>query len=718
MSDAKSKPNPKALRKAQNGKKSGPSWLQDNPTLAKVGLVGAVFVVVIVIAAMGLSGGDEKPSRSATAPAQPAAAPPPPAMPSSPQPPVQEPTAEAEEAQPVQEAPSEGNDDTPDANAAPPPPPKVADDGPRPEDVTQWKRGHYFSARAENDPKLIEAVEHFGGRFVGSAAAARMLTNLLAPLEPEEEQQNPGAPRRPAYRNPSRQAGATLILATVAALGANGTDVARASLEGLLAGTLPNDNDTEAVGAVLQALVDNPSPENEAILLRALTATESLRPQVEEEQVPAQELRDRTLALARTNGSERFRLLLADYVFQPTTPTEPRETLLELLRENEPRNIGAQLFLYEHPSTDDETRTMLERYFTGYSADIMTHLLGLTDQAGTQRNPQGYRPGRPGRPQGYRPGRPGNQQADESDQADPDLPYRIAQRLWGPECLAMLDTRLRAIDTLPDETQLLVLASTIPVDSLRSTLRRVMDRHYEDGGQELESAGWSTSVVGDPGVLLVVKALPRSEPRDADSSGGSSRRTGSSRSNTLSEDAQQREDAKQDWMAASESMVRTWCERFYATSQVWAEAERLAGRAPNFDPIVANLSIPLHAGAEVAGGYQTDWPNELTAKLSGVTPGAMAVRYVRIEENARLINRQGYYRRQLKLKTARTLDDGVWLDSYRIVPQTDRKLSVDVLITRVDTANSGSDDEEPVEEEDLVIEILSIETKDPAPREM
>ncbi len=52
-----------------------------------------------------------------------------------------------------------------------------------------------------------------------------------------------------------------------------------------------------------------------------------------------------------------------------------------------------------------------------------------------------------------------------------------------------------------------------------------------------------------------------------------------------------------------------------------------------------------------------------------------------------------------------------------MIPQTDRKRSVDVLITRVETDTTRSEDEEPVEDEDLIIEILSIEIKDPAPRE-
>ena len=74
----------------------------------------------------------------------------------------------------------------------------------------------------------------------------------------------------------------------------------------------------------------------------------------------------------------------------------------------------------------------------------------------------------------------------------------------------------------------------------------------------------------------------------------------------------------------------------------------------------------------------------------------------------------GYYARQaqVRLSDARSLDNAVWLDGLRVVPQTDRRRSIDVFVSR--PGNQAADLMQDDMEADLVVEVLTIEIKDPA----
>ena len=69
-------------------------------------------------------------------------------------------------------------------------------------------------------------------------------------------------------RNPAETA--KLVETIVAALGDNGSEPARKTLEQILAGTLTTDDDKAAVEAALKTLVAHPCAENDALLFRVL----------------------------------------------------------------------------------------------------------------------------------------------------------------------------------------------------------------------------------------------------------------------------------------------------------------------------------------------------------------------------------------------------------------------------------------------------------------
>jgi hypothetical protein len=753
-------------------------------------------------------------------PAQAAPAPGPPPQPASPQPEV-----------PPTGGPAVG-EGTPPAGQGPPAPgggrPAVGYDGrspgyqqypnppagpgqpgmkpQRPQDVAQWKMQDYFSARAEGDARLVEAVGHLGKQSVGNAAAAPLLAQLLAPPKAEEK---PAEGTQPGYRPQQLQPNPQLVQAIVTALAINGTDVARTILVQLLAGMLPTEDDKAAVEGALKALVEHPSPQTDSILLTALTAPEKLRA-ASRGQVTADQLREKTLTAVSSTASEGLRTALARYLVQPATPPQWREQMGGFLTQQDPNNVGAQLILYQSEGTAPETKATFEQYFTAYSSAAMGAVLGIAGGEGTgpgqvpgvsvPRAPSAYgnpvaprgpvspqRPssydgpvGRGGYPAGpvrpnaanmgraWNPAAGPNANQAQAGPADPDATYRRARQLWSAQTAAMIEGRLGQLQSLGDQAPLLILAGTFPVDSVRSAVWKALHDHWAEGPQPLESAGLSTSVITDPGLLLTIKTLPRRASAEAGSSlpgaAGSSYRapnassgrgfqqpadsyprenryrpnirpragqpsSGAEPVQTAREAQDKRMQAERDWMQASERLVRAWCERFDAAGPAGAKASGKAGGSMLGAEPDATLPIKLHPQANVVSEYHLNWPADLGAKVSGVAPGPMEIHYLRIVDKADPAKRVGFYRRQLglRLPDVHTTDNGYWMDRLQRVPQpkepgpidkTGWKRSVDILITVAQGSPSTSGQASPQppqgQESDLVIQILSIEMKDPA----
>ncbi len=745
MADKAKAPNPRKKK----GKSSGSSSLKGKSNLVKIGLLaGLLVVLVVVVVVMYGPVGDEKKSRGGDQPVAEAPAPAPAPAPQDGQPPGQDPSevggSDGDPTNPEHEG-EPGYES--DEQAGPDEQPK------RPENVGIWKSQDFYDARDEGDPRLIEAVGQLARRAPGSVGAAKNLAKLLEP--PAVEEGSDQGTRSP-YGSQSGRQDPRLTEALVAALGANGSDLARTILGQLLAGTLPTQDDKTAVDAALKALTDYPSAENEEILFGVLTAAEKLRPQPKGE-IGAEQLREKTLVLVSSTASDRFRSKLATYLIQPTTPPALRTRMGEFLRQNHPGNVGAQLILLQSDATAQETRATLEQYFTGYSSAAMAHALGIT--AGQPGEPAagaaGRSPAGVGEYDGYRqrpgtaaagspwgqPGLPGAEKPP-GPPADPDAPYRRARQLWSPQTVAMVEGRLAQLTSLEEQTQLALLAGTIPADSMRSALWETLQQHWSEGPQQLESAGLASSVITDPGLLVTIKTLPRrteAEPRSArrgtqsavGTLGGGYRssnygqrgdyRQPSAAVETAKEAVEKRMQAERDWMKASERLVRAWCDRFHAAGLARAQAAT-AGDAvpPAAGDAVPKLSIALHSGANVVSEYHLNWPGELGSRLSGIAPGPMEIHYVRIVEKADHVKRLGYYYRKLGLKKSdvRTVDDGSWLDRLMRVPKTEIRgpvdktgwrRSLDVLVSFV------QENAEPArgEETDLVIQILSIEMKNP-----
>ena len=334
----------------------------------------------------------------------------------------------------------------------------------------------------------------------------------------------------------------------------------------------------------------------------------------------------------------------------------------------------------------------------------------------------------------------GRQQAepDTFERADPDLPYRLAQHMWGSEMTKLVENRLAQVSSLEGQAPLVLLASTMPVDSTRSSLHRLLQQHWKDGPGALESAGLFDHVISDPGFLALVKMLPRKaveEPKRAvptlsrlrnrrgdrgqdDRRGTEDRASGAPGEGMPGEmDASdpagrmgppgagrgQGKPQEPDlaWMTASEELLRVVCERLLAAAQATGGGQAGEG-----------LPFEVRDDALVTAELHLDWPGSQPENLSGVSLGQMKLHYLRAECQTKISTLEAYYRRQLGSPDIRPVQDGSWIDSVQSVPDTNVTRSIDLLLTATVPAGEEFDKKQELP---VTLDILCIDITDPAP---
>ena len=114
------------------------------------------------------------------------------------------------------------------------------------------------------------------------------------------------------------------------------------------------------------------------------------------------------------------------------------------------------------------------------------------------------------------------------------------------------------------------------------------------------------------------------------------------------------------------------------------------------------------------------WPDEVPAEMSAHKPSLLEIHYIRAEETGKPRKVLAFYARQAQVEHGRTCErstKSAWLDGLRMLPQTGRRRSIDVLMTRSDNQGQPAEMAKDDEETDLIVEILTIEIKDPLSRD-
>ncbi|MCE5301999.1 MAG: hypothetical protein LLF97_02690 [Planctomycetaceae bacterium] len=548
-----------------------------------------------------------------------------------------------------------------------------------PDDLSQWTPTDFVRARRDNDPKLLPAIVALGTRSRGDPSAVITLAVLLKPplvasaLIAASRESPPSAPIDAAR----------LSETILTALGENGTEPACL----LLRQTLSSADDS-AVEMALKALATHPTDKTEAVLLDAVLEPESFRPADRSGNWPAKQLRVRALELLKPTASNLTRRRLAVALAERLAWVPAGDPVRDFLLSPDPLNCEAQIILHEKADVVRDIKAKLEQQLADLSAEAMAERLGLVSASPHESGGQGG-----------------------------GKPTMLAELLWSGPLPARIASQLSESRSLEKQPGLVALAATMPCDSIRAPLARFLRKNWADGPKTLEALGLFDRLVTDPALVVILKMGQRKDRRS--NNGVRGRQPSPARPQTAAAARAARlAQAEQDWWDASAKLVDAWRKRFEEVSLARSKAAIEAGRMP----VAAKPNLPpdfaLSDNTRVAAAYDFHWPPIDSTTPSTVGDDVLEVHYLRLEESNRPSKAIKFYGRQAQARTndARPSDRVLWLDGQRTDAKTGRRRSIDVFVTKPATGGEASKDEKE-QEVDLVIEVLTIEIKDPLARD-
>jgi hypothetical protein len=288
------------------------------------------------------------------------------------------------------------------------------------------------------------------------------------------------------------------------------------------------------------------------------------------------------------------------------------------------------------------------------------------------------------------------------------LALQVADLLWSPEFCNSLNPTLDELMTtsLDKEPEFLAMVATIPQDSTRAALAKLLRKRWQDGPTALETIGFPDRVVSDPGLLVSLKMLPRKDRSSADT------RTGE----TLTP-AQKKAQAEQGWMDASKKSVVAWRRWFQAAALAKKQAEQDWGIAADAAKTDLPPDFALNPGAKVIASYHVSWPKDFPDGLKNPKPGGFEIHYLYIEETNTPKKSVRFYANKVQksIYDARSTDNSIWFDALKTIPENDSRRSVDLFITRPHNPITDILRDDLVA--DLIIEVMTIEIKNPLRKE-
>jgi hypothetical protein len=724
----------KPLGKMSGKGKGWKKHLQSNGV--KAGLAGVmVLLLVLIIGWQLMFGGSSAPKPAGTTaslePSKTQSAPTPPPMPETTQaapeqkdtPPADQNGQTAQESSPEQPAVTQPEATQPEqaqpvvsgrggAHGAP-----VADSGVQsqlPEDVSKWEKGDYIRARQENNPKLLDAVKSLGEKNPGSVPVAQQLADLLKPPKPAD-------PNNTAY-TPSPMSG--LTEATIDALGKNGSQAARQILVQILNGKFVTDNDQMAVDAVLQTLVQTPSPENDDILIKILVAPAETHTSSMRGASQPTDLRAKVLEKVKQNASENLCIKLAENLVQ--RGMEANDPKLEFLLQDNPANLAGQLVLYQSEDLSPEANAKLDQFFLDMKTKLEQSFLKYGSQAISLTM------GIPAQTEGMSAPMTGTMPGDSSREkiSDYDRGVQLAKLLWGEPLASLMSKRLEHVSTLEKSAPDIVLASTLPLDAIHAAMYKMLKK--KAGGTEappqLLDAGWTDKdKMSDPSMIVLMKMLPRSRAMKnislSDISGGTTT-TGTGRtgraSTTMKPSVSDASSAyaataekEKNWIKLMGKMLGEWNTRFKAAALAQKRTARLQQKVLESPTRVDEFELPQDA--RVIAAYQLNWPEKAPPDLAKVKLGTLKIQYFQLMQENTFKKSLADMKKLTRWGETHVLPNGYWLETIKNGSQPNTKRSIDLFVTSSNsTPPQAAEFPQKEEPTDLQIDILAIEIADPA----
>jgi len=531
----------------------------------------------------------------------------------------------------------------------------------RPEDVSEWKRDDYYSAKRDNDPRLVDAVGYLGRRFVGNENAAILLAKLLE--SPADDPFLSG--NREENGRPTENAAVDkLTQAIVAALVANKTPHAQHTLEQLATGSIRTVAPQPAAMAAFLALLDHPSPKSEEFLLNLLLTASPVSDD-NRSAMDVEQLRTAAVEPLRKAAPETFRTQLAKGILSPDLSQETFDRFLPCLKDPRKENLPAQILLYQSGRLPRKDYEEIQAQLIGQSGTILETLLGV------------------------RLAVPGTT----------STAARHAALFWNDKFTASIQRQLRSQPSIEKlGGGVAKIAVTLPIPEVRATTLRFLEKHWEEGPKGLLAVNDGKTVALEPGFVAVLKLLPHKGTAAVGNGKDrfakvDNRFMASTKAAKITEarEAKQRQDkTAQEWADYIRSVVQSTCKKFQTVSK--------SGHDDN-----VGLAFKLAPRAAIVGIYRLDWPKDLHDALS--MPPTLRVRYVRSEQKMAPSKVAAYYRRQLPDCLEHTYPGGIWIDTTATDKSDNTLRSTDVLISKA----VATDSEMKEQEQELIVEILSIE---------
>ena len=174
---------------------------------------------------------------------------------------------------------------------------------------------------------------------------------------------------------------------------------------------------------------------------------------------------------------------------------------------------------------------------------------------------------------------------------EPDVAAKGASFLWSPKTIAVIVSQLEKTTDLTAASDVLLLASTIPGAAVRNAIYETFMRLHQSGSDGLNASGLFSDV-HDPGMLVILKALPRTRP------------------------SKEAPGTMDSWTSGTESLVLALRD----------ELKRTSG---SMKPYTDTLPVKLHKNATAEVAVMMQIPAGTTEQSPDAIPAATTVYYTR-----------------------------------------------------------------------------------------
>jgi len=292
----------------------------------------------------------------------------------------------------------------------------------------------------------------------------------------------------------------------------------------------------------------------------------------------------------------------------------------------------------------------------------------------------------------------------------------------------------------------LLMLGTMPVDSARQAIAKIMNDRAQEGAQPWTSAGLLGANTSDPAMLVLAKNVYHNTAarRTARSSNigrsAPSGRAGTSRAPQRGERRRApgrrpvraagaqpgggptvtlpatADPVDRDWIVAADSLIVELNRQLRAAAYVGrAKGTHSKASKPSEIAELAQLPIALHEGARVTAYSVVHWPDGVASEMGTTSIAPLDLYYVRIEQEETPDRLLAYYKRQAGTHDVHDLQGGgSWIDSLARdktsamvsggAPGT--RVSLDVRIVKSTAGIADS------ESQRIVVEVLIVRIPD------